>query len=332
MPPPPAPESALRQLEEKLGVSLPPVLRRHYATSNGGTFGDPRHRDCEWRLHPVFDSSDRKQMKRTGEDILYHHNQALQDPRFPRNGISVARGHSLLRQLFVRRDEATGLVSDEVFLFDALQNQWCAPYATDIEAAIRQVRVPESVHPDPARALPVFRYHADPFASGVMTLSSEHCECCGQATGYLYGGSFYAIGDESQFCPWCIADGSAARKFNGEFNDAAGVGMGEAELSQAIVDEVATRTPSFFSFQQEQWWSHCNDAGCFLGEIEQVDRALLASDDALAFRQSIEATEHLPPGAGWQWLLDTPSRRRHAAIHVFRCLHCGTLGSYSDCT
>lgn len=330
VPPPPAPASALRALEGKLGATLPPVLEGRYAASNGGTFGDPRNRDCEWQLHPVFDATDRKQMKRTGEDIAHYTKLALKDARFPRNGISIAHDYTLARQLLVLRDEATGAVGDAVFLFDVFQNLRCAPYAIDLQAAIDQARSPEAVQPDPARALPEFRYYADPFRSGVMRTSGETCECCGQATGYIYGGSFYAVGDESHFCPWCIADGSAAAKFDGEFNDSAGVGMGEVDLPASVVAEVSQRTPGFFSFQQEQWWAHCNDAGRFLGEIEHVDRALLASDAGTDLVETVCETAGLGGDTDWQWLLDTPSRKRDIAVFVFGCVHCGKLGGYVD--
>uniref|UniRef100_UPI000DA1669D CbrC family protein n=1 Tax=unclassified Variovorax TaxID=663243 RepID=UPI000DA1669D len=330
LPPPPAPDSACHALEEKLGAVLPPVLRACYAAANGGTFGDPRRRDAEWQLHPVFDASDRKQMKRTGEDIAHWTKLALKDTRFPRNGLSIAHDHTPMRQLLVLRDEATGAVAEQVFVFDAHTGEWCAPYATDLRAAIDQARVPEAVQPDPARALPAFRYYADPFASGVLRASSQACECCGQATGYIYGSSFYAVSDASNFCPWCIADGSAAARFDGEFNDAASIGMGEAALPAAVLAEVSQRTPGFFSYQQEQWWAHCNDAGRFLGEIEHVDRVLLASQAAGDFARTICDEAGLGGDTGWQWLLDTPSRQRGIAVFVFGCLHCGRLGGYVD--
>lgn len=336
VPPPPAPESALRALEEKLGAALPPVLRARYAASNGGTFGDPRQRDCEWQLHPVFDATDRKQMKRTAEDIAHYTRLALKDARFPRQGVSIAHDYSLMRQLLVLRDESTGAVADAVFLFDVHTGEWCAPYAADLQAAIAQARVPEAVRPDPARALPTFRYYADPFAAGVLRTSGESCQCCGQATGYIYDGGFYAVGDASHFCPWCIADGSASAKFDGEFNDAAGVGSvdgpgtDEVRLPASVVDEVSQRTPGFFSYQQERWWAHCNDAGRFLGEIEHVDAALLASEAAGDFVRDTCDEARLGGDTDWQWLLRTPSRKRGIAVFVFGCLHCGKLGGYVD--
>ncbi|MDR6919110.1 uncharacterized protein CbrC (UPF0167 family) [Pseudomonas sp. 3296] len=234
------------------------------------------------------------------------------------------------RQLFIERDEATGLLSDEVHLFVA--GKKCVPYASDLRAAIAQARTSEAVQPDPVRTLPVFRYYADPFKSGVMSPSGETCQCCGNATGYIYSGSFYSVADESHFCPWCVADGSAAKKFDGEFNDSFGIGMGEIELSEAVIGEVSRRTPSFFSFQQEQWWGHCDDAGQFLGEIEHLDRSLLASDTGLNFRLGIQETPALSTDADWEWLIATPSKKRDVACFVFRCLHCGEMGGYIDCS
>lgn len=327
--PPAASESAILGLEKKLGSPLPPILRRYYITSNGGNFSDPRDRDCDWRLHPVFDNRDRKLMKRTAEDIMFYTELALKNNSFPRNGISIAHDYSMHRQLFIRYDEATGALLEEIHLF--VSGKKCESYASDLRAAIEQVRTPETVLPDPTRTLPVFRYYADPLKSGVISISGESCQCCGNATGYIYSASFYSTADESRFCPWCIADGSAAKKFDGEFNDSISIGMGEIELPESVVDEVALRTPSFFSFQQEQWWAHCNDAGQFIGEIEHVEHSLLASDTGLHFRQSIQENQHLYTDADWEWLIATPSKKRNVACYVFRCLHCGELGGYSDC-
>jgi uncharacterized protein CbrC (UPF0167 family) len=67
--------------------------------------------------------------------------------------------------------------------------------------------------------LPKFKYHPDPVATGAIKPSEEVCECCNRARGYVYTSTIYAE-DEIQFiCPWCIADGSAAQKFDGMFSD-----------------------------------------------------------------------------------------------------------------
>lgn len=104
----------------------------------------------------------------------------------------------------------------------------------------------------------------------------------------------------------------------------------EVGLPASVVDEVSQRTPGFFSYQQERWWAHCNDAGRFLGEIEHVDAALLASEAAGDFVRDTCDAAHLGGDTDWPWLLRTPSRKRGIAVFVFGCLHCGKLGGYVD--
>jgi uncharacterized protein CbrC (UPF0167 family) len=67
------------------------------------------------------------------------------------------------------------------------------------------------------KSLPDFRYHPDPLGSGSVIASAESCDACGQARGYVYDGPVYAEDDQWVFCPWCIADGTAARRYDAEF-------------------------------------------------------------------------------------------------------------------
>lgn len=116
--------------------------------------------------------------------------------------------------------------------------------------------------------LPSFKYHPDPIATGAIEPSSETCKCCNQARGFIYIGPVYARDDyDHSICPWCIADGSAHAKLGASFSDDVGVGGGGAwcVVPGSVVDEVANRTPGFSGWQQEQWWTHCDDAAQFLG-------------------------------------------------------------------
>lgn len=68
------------------------------------------------------------------------------------------------------------------------------------------------------KALPHFRYHPDPFKTGVFKDdASVVCECCGQATDAYYCGSIYCVADVNYLCPHCIASGAAAAKFDAGF-------------------------------------------------------------------------------------------------------------------
>ena len=112
--------------------------------------------------------------------------------------------------------------------------------------------------------LPAFRYHPDPLASGSIRESTETCACCNRATGWIYTATFYTAQEVSgRFCPWCIADGSAAQQFTGEFMDSYGLDG----VSEEILHEVTRRTPGFHAWQDPHWLVHCQDAAAFIGEV-----------------------------------------------------------------
>lgn len=67
--------------------------------------------------------------------------------------------------------------------------------------------------------LPEFKYHPNPIATGAIKTSDETCECCGRERGDIYTSTLYAEEEIEFICPWCIADGSAANKFDGLFSD-----------------------------------------------------------------------------------------------------------------
>jgi uncharacterized protein CbrC (UPF0167 family) len=113
--------------------------------------------------------------------------------------------------------------------------------------------------------IPAFRYHPDPIGTGSIKASDVVCRCCGQKRGFIYAGSVYARDPlRDSICPWCIADGAAAAKFDAMFSD--DTPLAEANLSGEIIDEVTLRTPGYNSWQQEVWLSCCEDACEYHGD------------------------------------------------------------------
>jgi len=164
--------------------------------------------------------------------------------------------------------------------------------------------------------LPVFTYHPDPVATGVVTPSSAECVCCGRSRGYLYVGPVYAISDlHEKLCPWCIADGSAAAKLDASFADSHP--LIQAGLKRAIVDEVNLRTPGYVSWQQESWLSHCDDACEFHGDASARDVAGATpetkSDWLVRYRQDEK---------GWAWATEGYEPGGGSALYKFVCRHC----------
>ncbi|MCO1987260.1 hypothetical protein FA421_32030, partial [Pseudomonas aeruginosa] len=111
--------------------------------------------------------------------------------------------------------------------------------------------------------LPHFRYHPEPLASGSIEASATTCQCCGKARGYVYTGSPYSRHElpPGSLCPWCIADGSAAARYEASFSD--DYPLLDAGVAADIVTEVCERTPGYTSWQQERWLVCCEDACAF---------------------------------------------------------------------
>ncbi|URN14485.1 CbrC family protein [Streptomyces radiopugnans] len=156
-----------------------------------------------------------------------------------------------------------------------------------------------------------------------MRASAETCACCGRATGWIYTATFYTADEVGgRFCPWCIADGSAAERFAGEFTDSYGLdGVGED-----VVHEVTRRTPGFHAWQDPRWLVHCHDAAAFVGEVGYTELAV--HPDAL---DQLRADLRIE---GWN---DEDRLERFlthlgegATAMLFRCTVCGTHLAYTD--
>lgn len=177
--------------------------------------------------------------------------------------------------------------------------------------------------------LPTFKYHPDPIETDSIKSSDAKCICCGQERGYIYVGPVFSVEELSEgICPWCIADGSAHAKFDAEFTDAAGVGdYGSWDaVPQEVVDEVAFRTPGFSGWQQERWWTHCGDAAAFLGRAGYGEVSKYGSELMNAIQRDVKMD-----GDSWKEYLTELDKDGAPCAYVFRCLHCGALGGYSDC-
>jgi hypothetical protein len=178
--------------------------------------------------------------------------------------------------------------------------------------------------------IPTFKYHPDPIATGNVEASDVHCICCGRNRGFIYVGPVYAEEElDERICPWCIADGTAATKYDATFTDEQGIGSyGDGlPVPEHVIQEVARTTPGFSGWQQEQWWSHCGDAGAFLGTAGHEELKALGADAIL----SIQHSTGLPPGQSWETFFQALDKDGSPTGYIFRCIRCGALGGYQDC-
>jgi hypothetical protein len=85
--------------EQRLGASLPYSYRRAMMTSNGGQV---YAYDDVWNLHPILDTSDRKHLKRSCNDILRETEFMRDWPGWPENALAIGENGGGDRLILLR--------------------------------------------------------------------------------------------------------------------------------------------------------------------------------------------------------------------------------------
>ncbi|WP_198942860.1 CbrC family protein [Actinophytocola xanthii] len=176
---------------------------------------------------------------------------------------------------------------------------------------------------------PQFRFSPNAYELGIIVAEPVRCSCCERDREWRYNGGMYTEKSDVELCPWCIADGSAAERFDGSFIDwldIEGVPDDPDEIEGATPEpmtvdadaarEVATRTPSYPSWQQERWLSHCGLPCAFLGFAGADDLPALLPDPVL--------TADIEGGNGYpaDLLRSHLTRDGDLVGYLFRCLTC----------
>lgn len=177
-------------------------------------------------------------------------------------------------------------------------------------------------------ALPTFRYHPDPIATGAFEKVTITCVSCSQQRPWRYVVPAYGTRDlRDSLCPWCIADGSAADRFGLVFTDLRGAAESAVPASDDVIDEIEQRTPGFSGWQQERWLFHCDDAAAFVGSAGWAEIRHLP--DAMAdVREQVGAWGFdQSESDAFMEALDLDSS---PVAHIFRCLGCDRHVAYAD--
>ncbi|MDE7432148.1 MAG: CbrC family protein [Lachnospiraceae bacterium] len=178
---------------------------------------------------------------------------------------------------------------------------------------------------DRLKKIPTFKYHPNPFLTGAFSEleQPQRCDCCGKETLIRYENNLYSsIENIDCLCPSCIADGSAAKKFDGEFQDEDATDEINDPEGEKI-HELIHKTPGYCGWQQEYWRAHCNDYCAFIGyvgsqelkELKIMDEVL--DDDCWMDDTKEMIRENLLNGGSFQG-------------YLFRCIHCGKYLLWAD--
>ncbi|GGS90333.1 hypothetical protein GCM10010254_07750 [Streptomyces chromofuscus] len=134
----------------------------------------------------------------------------------------------------------------------------------------------------------------------------------------------YAVEELSHLrCPWCIADGSAAAKYDAHF---IGDPVGD-DVPLEVVMPVDAGTPGFSFWQDPRWFFHCGDGTAFMGAVGAAELAAFP-----------DAREELRSEAGvWGWsagavesYLGALDKDSQPTGYLFKCRTCGRYMAYAD--
>jgi uncharacterized protein CbrC (UPF0167 family) len=179
--------------------------------------------------------------------------------------------------------------------------------------------------------LPSFRYHPDPLGTGAIIAEPDQpCLGCNRIRGYVYMGPSYTernfILDE-HLCPWCVADGTAAKRFDATFNS-----TGTMDCSKdAVRIEIEQRTPGFTAWQDAQWLGCCDDGAAFLGLAGRKELERDFPDAIPAVKQHLRDEYELSKADADEFFKGL-SKEDMPTAYIFRCLHCRKYLAYVDQT
>jgi len=179
--------------------------------------------------------------------------------------------------------------------------------------------------------LPQFKYHPNVYNLDIFDNEEGICSVCRQHRTMKYNSSFYSVEEPDYICPWCIHDGTAAKKFNGEFNDYASIeGVfsdpqinSTTKLPNELLLEISERTPSYTSWQQEVWLTHCNEPCAF---IDYAD-----SDTIKPFLSELDTDIKINIGYDPEFILNHLTKEGSLVGYLFQCVKCGQHRLHADC-
>ncbi len=179
--------------------------------------------------------------------------------------------------------------------------------------------------------LPKFKYSPNAYKLDIFIEEEGTCSVCNEKRKLKYNGSFYSIDKPNYICPWCISNGKAAEKYEGEFNDYLGIeGVSpdpkdpEPSIPKEMLYEICTRTPSYNSWQQEVWLTHCNEPCVFIGYATSEAIKPILSE----VKEDIENL-NFPI----EWFTEGFTRESSdIGAYIFKCCNCGKHRLHVDFT
>jgi hypothetical protein len=101
--------------QEKLSTIFPSMFRGKMIRENGGSV---QAVDDDWHLFPFLDSSDRKRLARTCNDIVLETKRMREWPNFPKDAIAIASNGSADRLILTPKTDVPNELDPAVYWWD----------------------------------------------------------------------------------------------------------------------------------------------------------------------------------------------------------------------
>jgi uncharacterized protein CbrC (UPF0167 family) len=161
--------------------------------------------------------------------------------------------------------------------------------------------------------LPTFEYHPNVYDNGIVDFKVGICDCCGK-TVKAYVSSIHARERAKCICMNCVKDGSAVKKFDGDF----------VQHSQKISDSTKKeilhcKTPGYISWQGEYWLACCDDYCEYIGEVgtNELDELGITDEVIKEYREKISDSFDVNEIKDWL------EAKGSFTGYLFKCKHCG---------
>ncbi|MDB6095964.1 MAG: hypothetical protein JWM09_242 [Francisellaceae bacterium] len=171
---------------------------------------------------------------------------------------------------------------------------------------------------------PSFKYFRFPLEEGVVAPSEEICMICNHPRGYIYTEEIYDDNNYvKEICPWCIANGKAAKFFKGEFNLDK-----NPNVNKKNITILSKKTPSLPSWQFHQWPTCCEDYCCYLFRVDfekTLNLPLLAKEAIYEYYKGLGFDEKKTNEE-----IQSLNRKEGPIGYLFECLNCSKPIYFDD--
>ena len=110
----PVDEQYITETEKQLGLRFPLKFKDKMKIENGGEIEAV---DGSWTIHPFFDKSDMKRIKRTTNNIIHETKESREWDNFPSTGIAIGDNGSGDKLILLPTDNDPTQLSDKIYFW-----------------------------------------------------------------------------------------------------------------------------------------------------------------------------------------------------------------------